>query len=288
MPGRLCGAVAALPDFVVNAGPGRVDAWSVRRLPFEPKGSMLELRTALRSALDGVTSTGSLRAVYSTRSPDFCDAENVLLYNVGPSRFARLAARRLSFERASIVPDCSIALSGPPLHHHAYLTDGAPDFLNWSVDEVIAFGRASLPRSTEKPAGWWWQVRTGDRVERGTVAPGRPFAVRLRLRSTSASIPAILKPLLDGLIAALQSDPAPSGDALARLAAHLAVDAETLRAHLSSPGVVRGQGSLVRAYRDGLQWSPADDLCTACTVERTSDGPPGEVEWELLDVSPRT
>src|SRR4051794_28802165 len=123
MPGRLCSAVTAPPDFVVTAGQDRVDAWSVRRLPFEPTGSMVALRDGLRSALDGLDASGSLRAVYSTSSADFCDAENVLLYNVGPSRFTRLASRRLTFERASTIPACPAALSGPPLHHHAYSTD---------------------------------------------------------------------------------------------------------------------------------------------------------------------
>lgn len=287
-PERLCDAVDDVPDYVVIAGPGRVDTWSVRRLPFEPKGSMLALRTELRSALDGLSATGSLHAVYSTGSPDFCDAENVLIYNVGPSRFTRLAARRLTFERAPVVPDCSATLSGPPLHHHGYTTSGGPGFAHWRTDKLIASGRASLPRSTEKPADWWWHVRTGVRTDEGRLMSGAPFALRLRLRSRSVSIPAILKPLLDGLIAALQSDASPSDAAVSRLAEHLAVSAETVRGHLTTPGVLQGQGALVRAYRSGLQWNPADDLCIACTVERADDGADRELDWELLGVSPRS
>src|SRR5436190_11598556 len=102
MPGRLCAAVVALPDLVVVSAPNRVEAWSVRRLPFEPTGSMPSLRDSLRAAILGLhdDASGSVRAVYASLSTDFCDAENVLLYNVGPSRFARLATRRLTFERS--------------------------------------------------------------------------------------------------------------------------------------------------------------------------------------------
>lgn len=286
MPGRLLGAVADLPDYVVTADSTRVDAWSVRRLPFEPTGSMLALRAQLRSALDGLDGGGSLRAVYSTQSPDFCDAENVLLYNVGPSRFTRLATRRLTLERASVVPACPGEMSGPPLHHHGYSTDGGAGFLHWAVETVVASGRASFPRSTEKPAAWWWQARTGSRTVSGTLVPGLPFALRLRVQSRSASIPAILKPLLDGVIAALQSDPSPTDAAVSRLADNLRVEPEVIRAQLTSPGVLQGRGPLVRAYRSGLQWNPADDLCTACSVERADDGAEREVGWELLAVSP--
>lgn len=247
---------------------------------------MLALREELRSAIDGLDGGGSLRAVYSTQLTEFCDAENVLLYNVGPSRFARLTTHQLTFERASLVPECPASLSGPPLHHHAYASDSDPGFLHWTVDSVIASGQASFPRRTEKPGDWWWQTRTGARSQAGTLAPGLPFALRVRLQARSTSIPAILKPLLDGLISALQSDPSPSDEAVTRLADHLRVDVEVVRAHLTSPGVLQGSVPLVRAYRSGLQWNPVDDLCTACAVERAGDSDDRQILWELLAVSP--
>lgn len=275
-----------MPDFVVVASPDRVEAWSVRRLPFEPAGAMRSLRESLRSAIaDLDSSSGSVRAVYSSLSTDFCDAENVLFYNLGPSRFRRLATHRLTFERSLSVPECPTALSGPPLHHHAYSVENRPGFLHWAVDRVIASGRASPPRRTEKPVDWWWQMRTGPRTAAEPLAPGMPFALRLQLPHASAPIPALLKPLLDGLVAALQCDPSPDEEAVTRIATRLGVERDTVRAHLTAPGVLTGRGSLVRAYRGGLQWNPADDLCTACTVERGGDDA-HQVRWELLAVSP--
>lgn len=290
MNGRICGAVVAPPDFVVVSSPDRVDAWSVRRLPFEPKGSMLLLRDALREAILGLAddASGSLRAVYASPSTDFCDAENVLLYNVGPARFARLATRRLTFERSSRVPPCPAQLSGPPLHHHTYFTDDESDFLHWSVDSVVASGSARFPLRAEKPADWWWHARTGLRTEAAGLAPGLPFALRLRILDRSTSIPAILKPLLDGVIAALQSDGSPSDEAVVRLADHLRVETGIVRAHLTTPGALHGHAPLVRPYRSGLQWNPVDDLCTACAIERVDDGAAREVHWELLAVSAHT
>src|SRR4051794_40572491 len=109
------------PDFVVVPASGSVEAWSVRRLPFEPRDAMLQFRTALRAALAGLESESArLWCVYSSASTDFCDAENVLLYNVGMSSFGRLMERGVTFERAHLVPPCPMPLSGPELHHVRY------------------------------------------------------------------------------------------------------------------------------------------------------------------------
>jgi hypothetical protein len=274
---------------MVVASRDRVDAWSVRRLPFEPKGSMISLRAALRSALDDLEPgvDGALRAVYSTASMDFCDAENVLLYNVGPSRFTRLATRHLSFERSSVVPACPHPLSGPALHHHSYMTACEPGFNHWDVEGVLAYGTASMPSRSDKPADWWWRVRLGSRTESGSLPLGQPFGLRVQLCSPSTSIAATLKPMLDGLIASLQSDPAPSNEAVARLADHLKVEPAVVQAHLTSRGPLEGRAPLVRDYREGLQWNPVDDLCAASTVEHISAGGTREIRWELLDLAPR-
>src|SRR5207237_6008038 len=72
---------------------GMVEAWSVRRLPFEPTGALLELRSALRQALSSLTNRAGpgyrLSAVYRSVGTDLVDAENVLLYNVGAACFGR-------------------------------------------------------------------------------------------------------------------------------------------------------------------------------------------------------
>lgn len=286
--GRLYRVVERLPDFVVVNGRQSVEAWSVRRLPFEPGGSMLMLRETIRSALGEMDAggAGSLRAVYATESTDFCDAENVLLYNVGPASFTRLAGRRLTFERSSSVPACPVPLSGRALHHQRYSVDDVPSFEYWTVDGVVARGHSSMPRRTAKPADWWWQVRIATRSSATVPSVSGPFGLRVRIHSAAGVLPAMLKPLLDGVIAGLHSDASPSEEAAARVADDLHLEPETVRRHLTSPGPLGERRPLVRPYRTGVQWNPADDLCAACTVERVDSAPHGEVQWELLAVSP--
>lgn len=85
------------PFLVQEQIPGVVEAWSERRLPFEPRGDSLRFRTALRVALTGLVATraSGLRAEFASTSRDLVDAENVLFYNVGASAFARRSGFRV-------------------------------------------------------------------------------------------------------------------------------------------------------------------------------------------------
>lgn len=78
-----------------------VELWSNVRLPFEPKGKLLEMRNSLREALKQVESKGNdlLHATFCSEVNEFFDLENILLYNVGRGPFAHLCRKGLCFER---------------------------------------------------------------------------------------------------------------------------------------------------------------------------------------------
>ncbi|HUP86846.1 MAG TPA: hypothetical protein VM143_14405 [Acidimicrobiales bacterium] len=275
------------PDFVAVPGADGVEAWSVRRLPFEPKGSMLEFRSALRAALSALdTRIGRLRCAYSSASTDFCDAENVLLYNVGMSSFGRLTEHSVTFERSHLVPTCPEPLSGPALHHLRYTTQSDTTFLHWQIGAEIAAVETATPRRVDKAADWWWATRTGTRTMTGVDLTNQPYGLRIQIGGLDRSTASVLKPMLDGIVASLHRDDSPADETVTRLATQLREAADDVRAQLMAPDAPLGQRLLVRPFRDGLQWNPADDLCVACSVENRGPAYPGVVRGQLLCVAP--
>lgn len=250
---------------------------------------MVEFRRSLRSALAGLAEgSGRLVCVYSSASNDFCDAENVLLYNVGMSSFGRLTERGLTFERSFLVPPCPVVLSGPSLHHYAYATEPEATFLHWQVDGEIASWEGPAPSRLDKAADWWWATRTGSRKMTGADLTSQPYGLRIGLGGLVRSTASVLKPMLDGVIAGLHRDGSPVDETVRRLATRLHQGEEVVRSRLVAADAPLGSRVLVRPFRDGLQWNPADDLCVACTVENAAPPSQAVVRGQLLALSPMT
>jgi len=79
------------PVFEITTAPGEVNAWSENRLPFQPKGEMLEFRQRLAAAITALPPTpgAHLVATYTAAEANaLIDTENVLFYNVGLGCFS--------------------------------------------------------------------------------------------------------------------------------------------------------------------------------------------------------
>ena len=273
------------PDFVVAVAAQRVEAWSVRRLPFEPKGSMLDLRSALRSAIRDLEPVGLIRCAYASPSSDFCDAENVLLYNVGMSAFSHVLREGVAFERRFAPPPSPAPLSGPALPHHLYSSSTELTTPHWRRDTEVVSWSSSLPAKLTKAADWWWTTRASDRTVSIREHLSQRFALDLRVGGLNRPLGGVLKPMLDGIIAAFHRDLAADRESVTRLAQHLQQpEAEVVR-ELATEDAPLGTRVLVRPFRDGLQWNPADDLCVACRVEVRDDSRTRAVEGQLFSVS---
>lgn len=92
--------------------------------------------------------------------------------------------------------------------------------------------------------------------------------------------------MLDGLIAALHRDDSPAPEAVHRLARHLGRDEDQVRERLTLGEAALGRRVLVRPYRDGLQWNPADDFCVACSIDNDGPSAPAVLQGQLLAVAP--
>lgn len=271
-----------MSEFLVRATARRVYAWSHRRLPFEPRGPALEFRTALREAIAGLLPVGYLRCVYASADRTFCDTENVLLYNVGMATFGRLLATGLVFERSFDLP--APATDELYAHFHSYATSAADALQHWTTPRVVSSWQTTLPLKRSSPAAWWLAVSKAGAVTEGDL-DGQPFGLRIRVAAETLPIHSTLKAMLDGTIAAFHSDPTPSALAVERLRAQLGGSERDVVSILGNEGPLGARSGLVRAYREGVQWNPADDLCVACSVVVDARLRQGSIEGELLQVA---
>lgn len=267
-------------DYVLEASSTIVEAWSTTRLPFEPTGWRKEFRQRLRSSLAEleVPAGQLLHAVYASLDRSFCDVENVLLYNVGMATFAGKLSSGLQIERSFAVPPAPEAKHTPFAHYHRYGSVAAePGFEEWTSKNLVAeVSGIAWPRRAMKAADWWYAARSGAISAAAAIEAGVPFGMDIVITGPAvlpSGLHNVLKPLLDGVIAALQHHDGTNLDIVSeRLAVGLGCPAQEVADLLSAPGAaVLGATRLVRPYRDGVQWNPADDRCVAIRVQHVID-----------------
>jgi hypothetical protein len=108
---------------------------------------------------------------------------------------------------------------------------------------------------------------------------------------SACSAAAVVKPLVDGVVAALHRH---DGSDLEELAARLArlhgIDPARSRARLMDPeGAVLGERRLLWRWKDGVQWNPGDDACVLGEVWIDADAALGAtmLSAEVFEVSAR-
>jgi hypothetical protein len=263
---------------VAASGGLLVEAWSSIRLPFEPTGAMREFRDELRSAT-GQLSAGpgeAIHARYTSPIGGHFDVENVLLYNVGTSAFARSARFELVIERdRGPVPSCPRGLT-EALHHYRYeiVAIGMP-WRHWSAARPLAsFGPidVALMAQVSNPSPVWYAVRRGGAQVLLPAGIPSVFGLELVLETPAqvrVNLAAITKPLLDGVVAAFHAhdDPASLDLVAGRVAVQLGASTDEVRSLLSQHRTaILGARRLLWPWRTGVQWNPADDLCAAIRI----------------------
>jgi hypothetical protein len=239
----------------------RVEAWSTIRLPFEPKGWLLQYRNDLRAALREMRATdGSvLCAEYASPDSALADVENVLLYNVGTGCYSHLVGQGLV---------CRRLRSGDELHRVRYTVTERIDWPEFA-GPVLATARHRDRVRGEKPLPWWRAFRESLVVQSRGPYQG-PFAVSVELGAEwprgGLSSP---KALLDGLISALHVHDGSSLESITQCFETLG-DGARLWGLLNDPTcAILGARRLVRPHGSMLAWNPADERCWSFRLIRS-------------------
>lgn len=254
-----------MTDFYAVESDGvTVRAWSIQRLPFEPKGWLLDYREELRRGLRSLVHADGarLRAVYSSPDQEFSDVENVLLYNVGTGSYRHLTTEGLEISRTK----------SPDAHHHVTYelsTSAAPQVPKADVLAEVALD--DFPDDSEKAGSWWASMRS--RLVRHSTEISSEFTIDVEVRGGMAPFVSLIKPALDGMVSALHvhdgTCAAHVQEALARYG-----DPAQLWSILNDPrDAILGRRVLVRPHGTGIAWNPADDRCAGFTVLPVGDGP---------------
>lgn len=245
--------------------------YSAHRMPHSSRrGPMDPARKALRAAIEGINARPGkiLEGTYSSSIDGFFDVENVVIYNIETATFRNagnngICARRCrSFEGGSD-PELPYKLD--------YRLVSKPD-----VPAMPIVHLQFVPTSFRSVFDIWWAATNGHLPKSGAVSGRYGLHVEFCGPILPTNPAGKLKILFDGIIAALQQDASPEPDAVARLALKHTVDANLIHAQLRQPVCSAIPSSraprLVRPYRAGVQWHPADDLCEECTLV-VSEGP---------------
>ena len=277
--------------YFVLSRPGVVEVWSTVRLPYEPRGWLIDLRSQLRMALTNLsqTSSGRLHAIYSAADDGaFVDVENVLLYNVGGTALRSLTRKSVTIERGyhvPIPPPGARLTDVEALHYHRYSEAQEAPRGCWEPGvELGAFTDVPVD-AMGKPAPVWKSIRDTATPPNQTAPAPVKFLVNLHVIDTlspggTGSVFGIIKPLLDGIISAYHSHEGSDGATESQLLSGLGHGAEEdLRNELLDPRwAALGPRRLVRPFgAKGVQWNPADDFCVFAHVTLNS-GAAGSVE----------
>ncbi len=143
-----------------------VEAWSIQRLPFEPKDWLLDFRHDLRTEIHRLQSkpTQILLAIYGAPPSGLCDTENILFYNVGLNHFTSLTTTGLRFERSCTHPSPPHALETSSQHYHCYTMEEVNHgFYCWQSHRTLAvWDNVPIPRLTGKitVGNIWFHIRS--------------------------------------------------------------------------------------------------------------------------------
>jgi hypothetical protein len=281
--------------FEITSGPGEVNAWSEVRLPFRPKGEMLEFRQRLDAAIRAMPPAGAghLAATYTAADAStLIDTENILFYNVGLGCFAAHTRRTLAFERVfAAPPDPPAAASWTPRHHHRYRVTPPPaEFEHWRPVQIAArWADVPLgPGALAHPERVWAALAHIDTVAEPD-GPMRYYAIRIRLEGVQVAVANVVKPLIDGVVSSLQCFDGEIPDLVVeRLSKGTATDPGDVRRRLTDQrrAVLGARPNLIRPTKNGIAFNPQDEDCVACVIE-VADGNQPRMTGTVFGVKPR-
>lgn len=275
-----------------------VALWSSRRLPFEPKGWLYDMREALKNAINQliVPKDSILTATYTSPIEESCDVDNILVYNVGPRVFKTTCLNGFLLERNFSAVPCLPEQPDFYSHYQQYaLAPLNQQPLHWAAKNLLAsWDNIVIPGSTfnAKPHVFWQLLKenpvsifTGDIYE-------NYFGIELKLsapHSKRSNLAAIIKPMLDGIISAFHFY---QGEQLDQVSKRLALMLSSNPKYISGLLLDRslsllGGRRLLWPFQKNVQWNPADDKCVVIKLICTyfEDNVPMRLSGKLFSVT---
>jgi hypothetical protein len=269
-----------MQEYIVrySAKQNTTEAWSIQRIPFEPKGWLIDLRNDIRKEMRRLTSHPHqiLHAIYGSQSNGFCDTENILLYNIGNSHFSSLTTSGIRFERCFSYPVPPHTLAATNLHYHLYTMEGTNEsFSYWQAGRILAeWENVKVPKltSTAKATDIWYCMNSSNLK---TLYSPESIPQRFGLTITlmvpimdKVNVANLTKPLIDGIVSSFHVHTGENTESLSqRLGSHLSKKASIVTELLChSDRAILGARQVVRPYRSGIKWDPADDHCLATEI----------------------
>lgn len=276
-----------------------VEVWSNTRLPFEPKGWLLDMKNDIRKAvksMQGIDNT-ALHALYVSGEDGFCDVENILLYNVGTGAFTDLCRRGLCFERLIDEPRQPEYGVGKFLHYHRYsMIDLEAGPLYWAKEKSLAnWNGVSCPalRGELKPHSFWYALKKAEINIYGKFEGSEYFGLELKInapKGTRVNLAAVIKPLLDGTICALHGHEGTINPVVVGRLAQRIGEKEIIVENMliDRATAILGTRNLIHTFGKGFQWNPADDLCivTKVLLEDNIEDTTWSLDGEIFTVIP--
>jgi hypothetical protein len=251
--------------FRIEQGENSVTLFSSQRMPHTSRKGPLDLaRPTLRAAIEAIKAPPGeiIEGVYSSQMEGFFDVENVVFYNIEPATFKNSARNGLRARRCRLHSEtCS---PGFP-HKMEYRLITAPQVPTSPIVRL-----SFTPGRLNNVFNVWWAAGGGQAVITGPVAGTYGIYVELGGPKPPINPAAKIKTLFDGIIASLQQDSLPDAVAVERLSQTHGFTQALIEERLKNPMVsaipAPSLKPLVRQYRTGVQWHPADDLCEECTL----------------------
>lgn len=261
-------------EVLTSEDSSRFEVWSDARPVFEPKGRLLELRSAIRGGVKALAASESevLEASYISNEASRCDVENIVLYNIGPSNFVSAGRNGMRIERGY---GASPERAGRIWPHYLsyFIRSKEPTSLWRASTELAGWTRCPIPglSSSTKVSGIWAKLKAG--LPPAAAFLSTPyFGLDLRVHRPDVgganALPGFIKPLLDGVICAFHKHDGSDVLELSQRISHEAglVAEEAQRLLLTDERAALGQLQLLHRFQRGVQWNPADDRCVSATV----------------------
>ena len=259
-----------------------VELWSSKRLPFEPKGWLSDMRSSLIEAISQmeISDDSFLRATYHSDVLELCDLENILLYNVGIGKFKKLCQQGFLLERSfQSGPYPPGGFKNYPHYQRYEVTSPRQIPIYWDVGKMLASWKdISLVKLTSdtKPHEYWKAMKENDVTILTDEAYGGYFGLDIQItmpKRKGFNLVAVVKPMLDGIIAAFHVHRGDQTELVSdRLARVLSVDTSFItKLFLDGSYGVLGERALLHQFQNNVQWNPADDKCVAIKVTCKND-----------------